>query len=422
MTQKDHTQPLFSIVIPTRNSSKTLKYTIESCLNQTCGDYEIIVADNASTDETFEMVMELNHEKVKYFRRTQPLSMTENWNWALSLSQGEWVIFLGSDDGIRSRSLEKLKREIESHSVLSINWSQAIYTWPNFPDQKNSNKLSVPPITQNSIEKDTLASAQNFFEGEAYGTGTPIYYGAINRKLINSAIKSGPIFLGRSPDLYSSALFTALTDTHLYIEDPLTVTGLSARSNGVANLQHFESLSEIKKDFASLNSADKIEFHPDIPDVWIKCAVIWDALFRVNERTLAFQDVCKLSKIEILKKVFSQISENGFLDEKDLIQIKEYISMNKLPVDIPPFNQKQRFVDFLPFEGNPTKVGLLYLITTDELPIENVFHACNFIDNVEAVYSLIKMGQIDLESRVDLYESQLVDLKRRLEIAESRCS
>ena len=412
--------PLFSIVIPTRNSCETLRHTLLSCITQTYNDYEIIVADNASTDDTSEMVMSLNHEKIRYFRRNQSLSMTENWNWALSLSKGEWVIFLGSDDGLRSRSLEKLEKEIKLHSVLAINWSQAVYTWPNFPDQKHSNKLSIPPITSNTTKLSSLDSAKNFFEGEAYGTGTPIYYGAINRKLIDLGIKSGPIFQGRSPDLYSSALFTALTDSHLYLEDPLTVTGLSARSNGVANLQHFEVSSEIKKDFASLNQADEIEFHRELPDVWIKCAIIWDALFRVNERTCAFQKECKLSKMYILDKVFAQISENGFVDGKDLTKLEEYIILNNLKVEIPMFNEKPRLVDYLPFEGKPTKVGLLHLITTDQLAINNIFDACTFLDDVERVYSLISMGQSDLELRVELYESQLEDLKSRLEMAESK--
>jgi len=419
---KENDYPLFSIVIPTRNSSETLRHTLMSCINQTYNDYEIIVADNASTDETSEMVMSLNHEKIKYFRRNQSLSMTENWNWSLSLSRGEWVIFLGSDDGLRSRSLEKLEKKIKSHSVLAINWSQAVYTWPNFPDQEHSDKLSIPPITSNSIKLSTMDSAKNFFEGEAYGTGTPIYYGAINRKLIDLGIESGPIFQGRSPDLYSSALFTALTESHLYLEDPLTVTGLSARSNGVANLQHFESSGEIKKDFASLNQADEIEFHRELPDVWIKCAVIWDALFRVNERTLAFQEECKLSKMDILNRVFDQISENGFVDEKDLARLEEYITQNNLKVEIPLFKEKPRLVDYLPFEGKPTKVGLLHLISTDGLSINNIFDACTFLDNVERVYSLISMGQSDLESRVNLYESQLKDLKTRLEISESKCT
>jgi glycosyltransferase involved in cell wall biosynthesis len=411
-------RPLFSIVIPTRNSSNTLRHTLTSCLSQSFQDYEIVVADNASTDDTNQMILKLDHAKIKYSHRAEPLSMTENWNWALSLASGEWIIFLGSDDGIRSRSLEKLKEKIDQHPVLAINWSQAIYTWPNFPDQKHSNKLSIPPITPNSRALSTFDSAKDFFNGEAYGTGTPIYYGAVNRKLIELGLESGPIFQGRSPDLYSSALFTALTELHVYIEDPLTVTGLSARSNGVANLQHFESSIEIKNDFAYLNLADKVQFHRDVPDVWIKCAVIWDALFRVNERTGAFESQCRISKRDILRKVLVQIAENGFLENSDLAKLQEYSQLNGVDLVIPVFSESPRFVDFLPLEGIPSRAGLLYLIETKDLTIDNVYSACDFIDKVEAVYSLLIMGQSDLELRVNLYESQLLDLKSRLKIAE----
>jgi len=54
--------PKFSIVIPTRNRAYTLYYTLKTCLNQyDFDDYEIVVSDNCSEDNTAEMIKELNH-------------------------------------------------------------------------------------------------------------------------------------------------------------------------------------------------------------------------------------------------------------------------------------------------------------------------------------------------------------------------
>ena len=60
--------PFFSIVIPTRNRADTLKYTIKTILNQDFQDYEIIICNNNSVDDTEEIVKKFSVKWIKYLK------------------------------------------------------------------------------------------------------------------------------------------------------------------------------------------------------------------------------------------------------------------------------------------------------------------------------------------------------------------
>ncbi len=99
--------PLISIVIATRNAARTLPRCLESIRAQTFGDFEVIVADGASTDGTLE-ILKANEDIVAW--RSEPDSGIYNaWNRALGRARGEWICFLGSDDWLSdSQALERL--------------------------------------------------------------------------------------------------------------------------------------------------------------------------------------------------------------------------------------------------------------------------------------------------------------------------
>lgn len=87
-----------SICIPTYNQVKYLKRTIESVLNQTYTDYEIIITDDSPTDIVFDLVQEYKSEKIVYYKNQVPLGSPENWNEAIRLSKGDYIKVLHHDD------------------------------------------------------------------------------------------------------------------------------------------------------------------------------------------------------------------------------------------------------------------------------------------------------------------------------------
>lgn len=85
----------FSVIIPTYNRGHTLARAIESVLAQTVRDYEIIVVDDGSTDDTAELLEEY---RVKILRFEQNGGVAKARNRGVSAANGEWIAFLDSDD------------------------------------------------------------------------------------------------------------------------------------------------------------------------------------------------------------------------------------------------------------------------------------------------------------------------------------
>lgn len=93
-------RPLVSIIIPTYNRAVLLEAALRSALDQDYDKIEVIVSDNASTDETSEVVRQYaNDIRVQYRRNEQNVGMVQNWRKAVvSDARGDWFIMLSDDD------------------------------------------------------------------------------------------------------------------------------------------------------------------------------------------------------------------------------------------------------------------------------------------------------------------------------------
>lgn len=99
----------YTIIVPTFNSSGTLKECLQSILNQTFEDMEVLVSDGASTDATKQIVEGINDNRVVFFSEPDE-GVYDAMNKAVSRAKGSWLLFLGSDDTLYTdRVLEQMK-------------------------------------------------------------------------------------------------------------------------------------------------------------------------------------------------------------------------------------------------------------------------------------------------------------------------
>jgi glycosyltransferase involved in cell wall biosynthesis len=89
--------PFFTIIIPTKNSSQTLARAIESILSQTFADFEILVCDGVSTDNTVSIANSFADERLRIVSKPDR-GIYEAMNTGIALGRGEWLYFMGSDD------------------------------------------------------------------------------------------------------------------------------------------------------------------------------------------------------------------------------------------------------------------------------------------------------------------------------------
>jgi len=97
-------QPLVSICIPTYNRAQQLARALESAINQDYRNLEIIVSDNASTDETAGVVAEhvKQDRRVRHIRKASNVGLTANFNESIRLASGTYRMWLADDDWLDS--------------------------------------------------------------------------------------------------------------------------------------------------------------------------------------------------------------------------------------------------------------------------------------------------------------------------------
>lgn len=112
--------PKVSILIPTYNGAKYLPSSMESALSQSFGDFELIVCDDSSKDETVSIVRDYQKKdpRIRFFQNPKNLGLVQNWNHALMLAQGEWIKYLFQDDLLTPKALEKMLCVPDSASVV----------------------------------------------------------------------------------------------------------------------------------------------------------------------------------------------------------------------------------------------------------------------------------------------------------------
>jgi glycosyltransferase involved in cell wall biosynthesis len=103
------TKPLVSICIPTYNGAQYINKCIESCLQQTYTNFEIIICDDCSTDNTLTLIKEFTQKdnRIKFHQNTSNLGLVSNWNATLSYAQGEYIKWLFQDDWMEPNAIEE---------------------------------------------------------------------------------------------------------------------------------------------------------------------------------------------------------------------------------------------------------------------------------------------------------------------------
>src|SRR5689334_17359944 len=106
--------PKISVLIPTYNYAHYLDETIQSVLNQSFKDFELIIVDNHSTDNTEEVVSKyLADERVSYHKNEKNLGLVGNWNMCLTYPKAEYIKFICADDMIHPEMLDKFYAVME---------------------------------------------------------------------------------------------------------------------------------------------------------------------------------------------------------------------------------------------------------------------------------------------------------------------
>ncbi|MFB2895267.1 glycosyltransferase [Aerosakkonemataceae cyanobacterium BLCC-F50] len=145
--------PLVSVIIPIFNGEKTIRDTIESVINQTFSNWELIAIDDGSQDATLDIVSSIKDSRLKVFSYPNAGAPTSR-NRGFSHSEGEFIAFLDADDCWTPDKLEAQLKALQENPDAAV-----AYSWSDFVDESGSflRQGSHSTVSGNVYEKLLLA-------------------------------------------------------------------------------------------------------------------------------------------------------------------------------------------------------------------------------------------------------------------------
>jgi glycosyltransferase involved in cell wall biosynthesis len=237
-----------------------LKYALASAADQDFDDYEVVVSDNNSSDDTkavIEAAMGAS-ERIKYFNPGSDLSMCDNWENALTRAQGRYILLLCDDDALPRISLSYIYKVISKFQADVLVWRYGSYSFADFPDEQERLKFTYPYTSGKvfSVSSQPLLDALLKFDWSV----NPIVPKMLNCVVSRTAIDvcrqpTGKFFLPPYPDFSAAGQLLATNRSYYFVDVPLYVSGASNLSNAAFVMKR----KKVFDDYLSLYGRDLLE-------------------------------------------------------------------------------------------------------------------------------------------------------------------
>jgi glycosyltransferase involved in cell wall biosynthesis len=244
---------MFSVVIPTRARPDTLRHALKTVVAQDDQDLEIIVHESGDDPATASVLAEFDDPRLRSFKTGKPVPMTENWERALRCATGEYVFFLGDDDGLLPQACTIVRRILERHSAELLSWQPAQYFWPDYFETDERDRMSS--IHGSDLEctlKSSRATLHSTYRFRQYYIELPMLYNSFVARTVIERIyvSRGRYFAGSMPDVVSGVINLCYSSQYLRCNRPLSLSGVSRHSTGHVFFRgkpesHFDAISRI---------------------------------------------------------------------------------------------------------------------------------------------------------------------------------
>lgn len=257
---------MFSILIPTNNRADTLYHAIRSVLAQSFPEFELVVMDNATTDNTPEIVRSFHDPRIKHIRNDKHLQMSDNWEAGLAHTSGDYVFVLGDDDAMLPDGLDICRALIIKHQPEIVSWVRYFYTWPNASIGHVRNRLHLHFSQQMEFwnGKDIL---RKFYQSKLSFEVMPMIYNSfVSRKLIErvSAFHNR-YFCSSIPDVGSGIANAYFAEGYIFSNRSLSLSGSSGHSLGATATLGVErtAVSKFLTEIGSLSIPPELYAEPE---------------------------------------------------------------------------------------------------------------------------------------------------------------
>lgn len=331
--------PQFTVIIPQKDRAEYIGATLRTCMIQDYPNFEIIVSDDCSEDNSVEVIRSLAKQdsRIKLFAHDHHLGMRDNFEFALNQVKPGFVIALGGDDGLTPGCIWRMYEIIKETNCKLLTWTPAIYTYPN----KNSNGHSILQVKRPKNKNVRILKSKDFLQKIARTfryqiDECPMFYmkGVASTELVNrvkSRTSDGSFYYCPTPDGFSGVVLAGEVETYAFTYEPLSIGGTTSKSQGknyrrndeksrkeaqqffqdnIRRTMHSQLASQQYSPLVTLMTADYLLTAADLPGWPGKCyEVSFKNLLKQTFSFLSksyFDDAVLGRELNILKKIAEQ--------------------------------------------------------------------------------------------------------------------
>lgn len=230
-----------SIVLPTRNRPDCVKICLDSIVNQSYENFEVIISDNSTELFCDEIVEKYNDRRLKYFKTSKSLGICDSFEFAVNKAQGDWVMLLGDKNIMYRDALQKIVNALEETNPEILNFGQDYFS----PFNKDENLLrgKLKKIERNEVLErvDMRKALESYLSYEFLMASVrkewylgSIYTGGVYSKSFLESIRvlhdSGRIFDGIVPDRYGAVEALCIAKDVYWLDDNIIIYNVCGKN------------------------------------------------------------------------------------------------------------------------------------------------------------------------------------------------
>lgn len=309
-------RPILSVVVPTKNRYQYLYHLIKLVASYNFVDFELVIQDNSDDNSEFLSNIKIeDYPFIKYFYQSEPVSQSRNSDLSILNSTGEYVCFIGDDDGVTRFAIDAA-RWMKENNVAILKSSPFNYKWPSFISTQYYNVSSSAlfnkfTMTYRIVDNKVVLAKLLKTGIDTLNYMPKVYNGIAKRSTLDRIYeKCGSFFPGPSPDMANAVSLALEEANYAYVDAPIIIGGHSGHVGGNVNRykKHYGPLEE--QPFIDKKYID--EWSQEIPKIW--CAnTVWpeSAITALK----AYDAVSLLSQIDYIEVHKKFIVENPSISD-----------------------------------------------------------------------------------------------------------
>jgi hypothetical protein len=229
-----------SFLIPSKNRLDLLKHTVASIFDQDGMEFEIIITDNYSAEDYKVYVDSLKDNRIVFFRQAEPVSVTHNWQKALSLATGDYILMLGDDDALAPDFYSIVRQHLTPDGPDIVYLASYNYCYPNvLPDAPDGFLASVLNSEFFAGKQSAFSIAPSYAQDLALSVldfhhrfGLNAQHFLVKASLCQQFAAIGGLYQSPYPDTFSAVATFIHAPSILVLPKESVIIGISPKSFG----------------------------------------------------------------------------------------------------------------------------------------------------------------------------------------------